>query len=192
MNRSGGFALFADCLLVGVCTALAAVPVVTGYAALVAACATVRDRVVDDRPAGPRTYLRHLRDLVRARPVGLLVVPAAVAAVLALDALAVASGVPGAGVLAVPLVGCVAAAVVVGLRAAARWRPADSVGVVVPAAARRATDDVRGSALLLLAGAAAAAIVVVVPVTVLLIGGPLALAAVAVDGARPVGHLADG
>jgi len=33
---------------------------------------------------------------------------------------------------------------------------------------------------------------VVVPVTVLLIGGPLALAAVAVDGARPVGHLADG
>jgi hypothetical protein len=181
----GGLALFADCLLVGVCAAVAAVPLVTGPAALVAACATVGDRVRWDHTAGPRAYGRHLLAAIRSGPVGVLVMPVLVGGVLALDALAVASGVPGAAGLAVLLAGCAVAAVVVGLRAAAGWRPGRPWPAVVSSAARRALGDPGGSALLLAAAAASAVIVAMVPLTALLIGGPLALAAVAVDGRRP-------
>jgi hypothetical protein len=184
-----GLALFADCLVVGVLTAVAAVPVVTAYAALVAACATLRERVVDDRSAGARVYLARLLGAIRSGPVAVLAAPLAVAGVLAVDALALASGVPGAGPLAVLLAACAAVAVVLGLRAAAAWRPGDRFGPVARAAADRAVRDPRGSALLLFAAAVAAVIVAVVPITALLMGGPLALAAVAVDrgqsGASP-------
>jgi hypothetical protein len=179
-----GLALFADCLLVGVFTLVAAVPVVTGYAALVAACATVREHVVAGRSARAREYLARLLGAIRSGPVAVMVTPLAVAGLVAVDALAVASGVPGAGPLAVVLAGCAAAAAVVGLRAAAAWRPGERFGTVAWAAAIRAVRDPGGSALLLLAAVAAATIVVVVPITALLIGGPLALAAVAVDGGR--------
>jgi hypothetical protein len=185
-RRTGGLALFADCLLVGVFTVVAAVPLVTAYAALVAGCATLRDGVVADRTVGPRAYLRHLCEVFRCGPLAALVVPAAVVGLLAVDALAVATGVPGAPALAVVLAGCAAAAVVVGLRTAAGWEPGRRLGPVAAAAAVRAARDPGGSALLLLAAVAAAVIVVVVPITVTLIGGPLALAAVAVDGRRPV------
>jgi len=182
--RGDGLALFADCLLVGVFTLVAAVGVVTGYAALVAACATVREHVVAGRSALAREYLARLVGAIRSGPVAVLVAPSVVAGLVAVDALAVASGVPGAGPLAVVLAGCAAAAVVVGLRAAAAWRPGQRFGPVARAAAIRGVRDPGGSALLLLAGVAAAAIVVVVPITALLIGGPLALAAVAVDRGR--------
>jgi hypothetical protein len=182
--RGGGLALFADCLLVGVFTVVAAVPVVTGYAGLVAACATIRDHVEAGRSALAREYLARLVGAIRSGPVAVVVAPLAIAGLLAVDALAVASGVPGAAALAVVLTGCAAAAVVVGLRAAAAWRPGDRFTPVARAAAGRAVRDPGGSTLLLVAAVAAAAIVVVVPVTALLIGGPLAMAAVAVDGGR--------
>jgi len=179
-----GFALFADCLVVGVCAAVAAAPLVTAYPALVAACAAVRDRVGADRSPGPRAFAAHLRAAIRSGPAGALVVPPLVAGGLTLDAVAVAAGVPGAAGLAVVLTACAAAAVVVGLRAAAQWRPGRRWPAVAASAARRAAADPGGSALLLFAGLAAAAVVAVVPVTALLIGGPLAMAAVAVDGRR--------
>jgi hypothetical protein len=182
--RGGGLALFADCLLVGVFTVVASVPLVTGYAALVAACATVREHVVADRSALAREYLARLLGAVRSGPVAVIVAPLAIAALVAVDALAIAAGVPGAGPLAVVLAGCAAVAVVVGLRAAAAWRPGHRFAPVARAAAVRAMRDPGGSALLLFAAVAAAAIVVVVPITALLIGGPLAMAAVAVDGGR--------
>ncbi len=176
----GRFALFADCLLVGCFTAIAALPVVTAYPALVAACAMVRARVVDDRSVGPRVYLVLLAQAVRSGPSGLLV-PPLLAAVLAIDALAVASGVPGHRPLGVLLVVAGSVAVVLGLRAAARWRPGARWPAVLHAATIAARRDAGGSALLLLAAAAAIAIAVAVPVTMLLIAGPLALAAAAVD-----------
>lgn len=177
------FALFADCLLVGCLTAVAALPVVTAYPALVAACSVLCERVADDRSVGPLRYARRLRDVVRSGPAGLLV-PPAVLAVLALDGVAVAAGVPGGPVLAALLAGAAVAATVLGLRVAARWRPGDRWPSVLRGALGDVTGDPGGSALLLTAGAAAAMIVVAVPVTALLVAGPLALAAVAVDG-RP-------
>ena len=85
-----GFALFADCLLVGVLVALASVPLMTAYPALVAGCALVRERVFDDRSVGGGRYWRRLREVLASGPVGLLV-PLLVVGVLLLDAGVVAS-----------------------------------------------------------------------------------------------------
>ena len=55
---SGRLALFADCLLAGLLTVLAALPLVTAYPAFTAGCATLGDRVRDDVPVTLRGYLR--------------------------------------------------------------------------------------------------------------------------------------
>ncbi|HYN94577.1 MAG TPA: hypothetical protein VES42_12070 [Pilimelia sp.] len=177
----GRFSLFADCLLVGVLAAVAAVPVVTAYPALVAACAVLRDRVTADRSIGPRVYLSRLVEVLRTGWAG-WVVPPLLLAVLALDGLAVAAGVPGRAPLVAVLVAAVAGAIVLGLRTAARWRAGARWAPVFRAALGASARDPGGAALLLFAGLAAAAIVVTVPVSALLVAGPLALAAVAVDG----------
>ncbi|HEV2783179.1 MAG TPA: hypothetical protein VGX25_27670 [Actinophytocola sp.] len=182
----GRFALFADCLLLGCCTAIAALPVVTAYPALVATCAVLRERVLDDRSVGPVRYLRTLGQVVRSGLSG-LVVPPLLCTALVLDALTVVAGVPGSGLLAVFLAVAGSVAAVIGLRAAAAWRPGTRWPDVARAAAIAAVRDPGGSALLLLAAAAAVGIAFAVPVTVLLLAGPLALAAVTVDvrtGAR--------
>ena len=72
-------------------------------------------------------------------------------------------------------------AAVLALRVAARWRPDTRWGVAVRSAAGDVAGDPGGSALLWLATAVSAAVAGLVPVTVLLLGGVLALAAVAVD-----------
>ena len=177
---TGRLALFADCLLIGLCTAVAAIPVITAYPAFVAGCALLRDRIVDDAPVGFQRYLRRLGQVLASGPAGILG-PPALCAVLAVDALAVAAGVPGRlplGALLV-LIGC--GCTVLGLRTAARWRPGSRWAATLRSAAARSLADPGGSALLALAGAAAAAIAFAVPVTALLVCGFLALAAVAVD-----------
>ncbi|TDD94953.1 hypothetical protein E1269_31565 [Jiangella asiatica] len=176
----GRFALFADCLLVGVASAVTALGVVTAYPAFVAACAAVRERVADGRTGAIGAYLAALRQVTRAGWTA-FVVPVAVLAVLALDLLAVAAGVPGSPVLLAVLVVIGAAATVLGLRAAAGWRPGRTWRAVGIDAADRSRGDVGGSLLLLFAAASAAGIVAAVPVTALLLLGPLAVAAVAVD-----------
>jgi hypothetical protein len=181
---SGRFALFADCLLVGILALVAALPVVTAYVAFTAACAVLRDRVASDRSVGPRVYWQVLRSVSASGPAGFLV-PPVLAALLVLDLLAILAGVPGAPSLVVLLVVVAGALAVLGLRAAARWRPGDRWPSLVLRAAEGARDDVGGSLLLVLAAGAALGIAVLVPVTVVLLPGPLALAAVAVDGRRP-------
>lgn len=163
-------ALFADCLLVGLLTAIASIPIVTAYPAFLAACATIRQ--------GSR-YFPQFVLVVRS---GLMVwiAPSLVVAVLALDAIAVAAGVPGSAVLSVLLAAAAIALGVLALRAAALWRPGLACGQVIRLAASQATTDPGGSVLLLLAGLATAAIAVFVPVTALFLSGFLALAAVAV------------
>jgi hypothetical protein len=180
------FALFADCLLTGVLTAVASIGVVTAFPALAAACAVLRERVAQDHPVGVRPYARRLAGALRAGPAGLLV-PPLLAALLGLDALALAAGVPGGVPLAVPLAAVAAVATVLGLRAAAAWRPGARWPAVARTAATAARRDPAGSALLLLAGVAGLAIVLAVPITGLLVGGPLALAAVAVPGRARIG-----
>jgi hypothetical protein len=176
----GRLALFADCLIVGVCTAVAAIPLLTAYPAFVAGCAVLHDRIVEDRAVGLRGYVRRLGEVLASGPAGVLV-PSALCGVLALDAIALAAGAPGRLPLSVLLVLAGAGGVLLGLRVAARWRPGGRWTAVVSAAAGRAVADPGGSALLVLAGGAAAAIALAVPITVLLVCGPLALAAVAVD-----------
>lgn len=176
---SGRFALFADCLLVGCLATLASIPLVTAYPALVAACVELRERQVNEHGIGFRPYGRRLIQVLHSGPAP-VVIPLVVAAVLALDALAIAAGVPASRMLAGLVMAAASAAAVVGLRAAARWRPGVGWPATGTAAAAEAVRDPGGSALLVLAAAAAAAIVVVVPVTAPLIPGQLALAAVAV------------
>jgi hypothetical protein len=174
------FALFADCLLVGCFTAIAALPVITAYPAMVAACSLLRERVVDDHSAGPLRYLKRLGQVVRSGPAGLLV-PLLIEGLLALDALAVGAGIPGSWLFAVLLTTSASAVAVLGLRAATSWRPGARWPVVMRAAAGAAVRDPGGSALLLLATAAAIATALAVPMTILLVAGTLALAAVGVD-----------
>ncbi|NLT55183.1 MAG: hypothetical protein GXX79_11635 [Actinomycetales bacterium] len=181
-----GLALFADCLVTGVMVALAGLPLVTAYPALVAGCAVLRDGV-RDRPVGPRRYALRLRQVLRTGPAG-WVVPPLVCGVLLVDAGAVAAGVPGSGALTVLLAGTASVAVVLALRVAGSWRPHATWSAVVRPAARHLLGDPGGSVLLWLAAVVAVTIAVLVPITVLLLGGALALAAVAVDTRVPPVH----
>ncbi|MFL6072498.1 MAG: hypothetical protein ACJ73S_03780, partial [Mycobacteriales bacterium] len=108
---SGRLALFADCLLAGILTALAALPLVTAYPAFTAGCATLGDRVRDDVPVTLRGYLRTLAGVLRSGPVP-LVAPLALAALLGADLAAVRAGLPGRAVLAVVLAAAAGGAVV--------------------------------------------------------------------------------
>jgi hypothetical protein len=162
--------LFADCLLAGLLVCVMAIPVVTAYPGFVAACSF---------PFSFKGYGGRLREVMRAGVAGMLV-PPAVVGLLVLDAAAYDGGLPGSVVFGpmVAVAGVVLA--VLGLRAAARWRAGLRWGVVVRSAWRDLTADVRGSLLLGLAVIAAVGVALLVPVTVLLLGGVLALAAAAV------------
>jgi hypothetical protein len=177
----GRFALFTDCLLVGLMALAAAVPVLTAYPAFVAACALLRERVALEESVGVRSYWRRLREVVRSGPAGLLVPPLALA-LLFVDAVAVAAGVPGGRPLGAVLAVVAVLGATVGLRAAASWRADRRWPELARSATRDAVRDLGGSTLLALAAVTAVAVAVVVPVTVLLLCGPLALAAVAVQG----------
>ena len=183
---AGRFALFADCLLAGCLVVVAALPVVTAYPALVAGSAVLRDRVADDVGVGPVAYLRRLRQ-VAASGAAVFLVPPAVVAVLILDGVAVAAGAPGAGALRWLLVAAAAGTAVLALRVAGAWRPGRRWPGLARDAAADLARDPGGAALLLLAAGAAVVVAVAVPVTALLLPGPLALAAVAVDTRRPTG-----
>ncbi|BEL04449.1 hypothetical protein Q0Z83_026400 [Actinoplanes sichuanensis] len=173
---SGRFARFAECLLAGLLTVLFALPVVTAFAAFTTACTMLRE----ERPIGLRTYTRCLAEVLRSGPI-VLVVPPLVLLVLVADALAVASGVPGAGLLGA--VTALAGAVVLplGMRVAAGWRPGRRWPAVTRAAATDLVQDLRGSVLLLFAALIAVLVAVAIPITALLLPGMLALGAVAVD-----------
>lgn len=176
---TGRFTLFADCLLAGLLALVFALPVVTAYPALVAACALLRE----GRPVGPRVYWTCLRQVIHSGPLG-LVAPPLVVALLALDGIAIAAGVPAAGLIGAVLALVTAVLVALGLRIAARWRPGQRWPAVTRAAVADLVRDPGGSLLLLLAAAAAVAIATAVPVTALLLPGLLAFAAVAVDARK--------
>ncbi|GIH02928.1 hypothetical protein Rhe02_09950 [Rhizocola hellebori] len=175
----GRFALFADCLLLGLFTALAAIPIVTAYPAFVTACTMLRD----GSAVGPRTYLSRFRAVAGSAPF-LWWGPSCALAVTAVDIVAISAGVPGAKPLAALLSLAAATAAVIALRLAGGWQPDRRWRTELAAAARGAGHDLGGSALLLLAAACAVGIVALVPITALLVAGPLAVAAVAIES-RP-------
>jgi hypothetical protein len=183
---SGRLALFADCLLAGLLTAVAALPLVTAYPAFTAGCALLGDRVRDAEPVTVRGYLRKLRDVLRSGPAPLLA-PPVLAALVGVDTAAVRAGLPGRAALAAILVAACAGTAVLGLRAAAGWRREIAWPEVARAAARRLATDRGGTALLLAAATVATGVAYATPLMAPLAVGPLALAAVVVDG-RPVKH----
>jgi hypothetical protein len=176
---SGRFGLFADCLVVGVLAALSVAPVLTAYPGLVTATALLRERAASDAPVGPRRFVAVFRQVVAGGPL-VLVLPPAVAALLAVDAIALAAGAPGRAGLTVVLVACVAGALLLGLRAAAVWAPGRRWAEVLRTASAEALADPWGDALLLMAAVIAAGVVVTIPITGLFLLGPLALATAAV------------
>jgi len=168
------FSLFADVLLVGVLTFVASLPVVTAYAALVAACRAV-SAAADGGPVSVPEYGRTFVAVLRSHP-GVLGFPL----LLALDVVALAVGAPGGPALAVGLV----AVALVGLVAAASWAPGRAWPAVLRHSVLHLVRRPGDAALLLAAMVVAGVLAVAVPLMIALVPGVLALAAVAVSRRR--------
>lgn len=180
-----GFALFGEVVITGVTVALLAVPVITALPALAAGTAHLRRYLAGER-VGVADTLRDLRAAWRALwPAALGFTGVAVLLLWNLS-LAEAGVIPGSDalLLAVPLL--VAGWAVLLLRTAAGWRPGADIGA--GAAVREAGEltwrDATGSVLLAVACAMCVVFVWMLPPLLLVTGGLLSLAAVAVDHRR--------
>lgn len=182
-----GLALLAEVLLIGAMTTFAALGVVTAFGAVAAGCVSLREYLDYDIETGPRRYFTLLGAASRGA-VSLFALPTLIV-VVAADLLAWHAGMPGGRILGPAALIAASAATVVGLRAAASWKPGPGgVGPTVPwrallsSSLAQAAADWRGS--LLIAGAlvACAALAFEIPALVLILPGLLTLAAVAVCG----------
>jgi hypothetical protein len=173
--------LFAECLLLGVLVAVAALPVGTLPAALAAGCSGVR-RLVDHRAGGARIFVSDLRTALRTSAPATVGV-AAGGALLGFDALVLLRApVPGGVAVAVVVTAAGAGALVVLVRAAAQWRPdGPSWIALIRLASSRARADLSGSALLTGALVAVAALTWQLPALLPLSLGCLVLAGTAVE-----------
>ncbi|MGP4047586.1 hypothetical protein [Streptomyces sp. 2A115] len=172
--------LFADVLSVGVCTAVASLPVVTLPAALSTACAVLRG-AREDQPATAGRYLAVLRRRLRVGDLAAGALSVAGVLLVLADLALARGGLPGAPVFAV-VAACIGAyAAVIGLRACARPESLTGWRAAVGGAARDSVRDVGGSGLVLLALAAAALCAWMLLPLAFLAPGPLALALTAVD-----------
>ncbi|WP_407319169.1 hypothetical protein UQW22_02025 [Isoptericola halotolerans] len=188
--RGGALAslhLFAEVALTGVLVAVGSVLLVTLVPSLATGTAHLR-RHLSGRGTDLRRFATEWWSATRALwRLGLATV--ALAVLLVGDwQLATSGVVPGASVVAVVVALFATGAVAVVLRAAGAW--SDDDGEPVPAAttrralsvaAERATDDLTGSALLAAATLMAAVLVWMLVPLVLVVGGLLALAVVAVE-----------
>jgi hypothetical protein len=180
--------LFADVLSVGVCTALASLPVVTLPAAVSTACAVLRG-AREDQPATAGRYLALLRRRLRVGDLAAGALTLAGVLLLWADLALARAGLPGAPLVAVVAAAIGACAAVVGLRACGRPESLTDWRAAVVGAARDSVRDVGGSGLVLLAVAAAALCAWMLLPLAFLAPGPLALALTAVDvrvSARPL------
>jgi len=165
--------------LTGVLMFVASIPLVTVLAAGGAGAQLLREQAVSDREPRVRRFVRLFCTALRD-PIGALMV-LVLLVVGALDLLAVLGGAPGARVLG-PVLGLLGvAAVVCGLRAAARWHPGLRWADALVAAARATLVDPAGSAVLVVALALVAVIVTQAAAFVVLAPGLLVLAALAVE-----------
>jgi hypothetical protein len=139
------FGVFAECLLVGVWIALAALPVVTLPAALAAGAAHLR-RWTGDEVSGWRSFVADLRSAVRR---GWLVGLAGWAALALLwaDLAIVRAGLPGGRFIGAVGVLAMIGLVVTVLRASVAWRPGASWHALLRGAGRRTVRDPAGSLL---------------------------------------------
>jgi hypothetical protein len=172
--------LLGEVLVVGVVVLLASIPLVTAVPALAAGVLHLR-RHLSGEPDSARDLVRGLGPAVRdlwALGVGL----PAVLFVLGYNLWLAQSGVlPGGTLVAATSLVVAAAVIVVALRAAATWFPGRGGRDAVRAAARRAGRDLTGSALLAASVAVCAVLVWMLVALVLVVGGLLALAMLAVE-----------
>ncbi|GAB2597327.1 hypothetical protein GCM10027168_32770 [Streptomyces capparidis] len=180
-ERHPRFSLFAECMLAGVWCFLGALPLVTAPASFAAACAHVRRHLAGER-AGMREFAADWRAAAGGRGwlAGLL--GWAALAVLLLDVRVGSSGSLPGGPLVVAVGAAGAAAVtVVGLRAAAGWRPGERWCRLARDGAARAVADPAGSGLLAGGLVVLAVVTWALPPLLLPTLGCLAAAAVAVE-----------
>ncbi|MGW3650762.1 hypothetical protein [Streptomyces sp. NPDC000878] len=180
--RSSRFHLFADCLLLGVFLLLCSLPVVTAYPALVAGCTVLREQAHGGPGVTPASLLAALRRVLRSGT-AVLLVPTGVLALLWLDTIALDAHRSGLGVAFAAATAVLAA---VGLRCAAAWREGTAWRVVAVAAFRSMPEQPLVPVLLAGAAVAVTVLLSMSPVLLIVVLGPLALAATATDTWRPL------
>lgn len=194
------FALLGETLLTGLLVLVGSLPVVTLPAALAAGCAHLR-RHLGGYDTSVRTFARDWLAAARSLWVLGALLPLAAGAVVVNTGLTASGVLPGASVVRWVTWGAAACVAVVLVRAAAAWsddEPAPGspgtepglvsgpggVWVLVSRGAVRARDDLSGSALVLAALVMCVVLVWMLTPLVLVTGGLLSLAAVAVETRR--------
>jgi hypothetical protein len=194
------FALLGETLLTGLLVLVGSLPVVTLPAALAAGSAHLR-RHLGGYDASVRTFARDWLAAARGLWVLGALLPLAAGAVVVNTGLTASGALPGSSVVRWVTWGVAACAAVVLVRAAAAWSddeqapgsPATAPGLVsgpggawvlVSRGAARARDDLSGSALVLAALVMCVVLVWMLTPLVLVTGGLLSLAAVAVETRR--------
>lgn len=166
---------FSDCLLLGMAVCVASLPVVTAGPAFAAGCAVARRWRDGDSPPLIATFrdafVRSLRGGVQFT-IGVVAVIFLLCAELALFG----AGLPGGKALAIALTLLLAAAVIVTLRTCSVVSSHDGWRTAVRAALNLSLD-VRRTALLAAAVVVAGTVVWMQPLMLLIVAGPLILAA---------------
>ncbi|WP_311663865.1 hypothetical protein [Streptomyces chisholmiae] len=175
-----GFALFGEVVITGVVVAVLAVPLVTLLPALAAGVAHLRRQLTGHSVRMADLVGDFTTALREQWPLALGSVGAALVLLWNVS-LAQAGLVPGAGGLRVLTWLLVLGLTVLLLRVAADWRPGVEPAALLRGAARRAVTDTGGSVLLAMGVLLCMVFVWMLPPLVLLAGGLLALATVAVD-----------
>lgn len=179
--HSDTFHAFADVLYTGVLVFVLSLPVVTAFAALGAGVGALREaRATDGHVTVPAVW-RGFRVRALRHPIAQLVLPTLVLALLVLDlvALPFLGADPTMSALVPIVLGSATGAVA--LRAAGAWREGQSAVRTLRLAWGRMSDDGSGTVVLLLTVAAAGGVVATVPLLIVVMAGPLALAALAMD-----------
>lgn len=178
---STSFRFLSDTLLAGLVVLALSLPIVTWFAALTGATAALREARAAEDPVRVRRILTHGCAAIRRNPLLTLLAPGVFVAVVVGDLL-ILPHLLGDAPLALWAVGAIASGVgAFALRIAGAWREDRTARRVIALAWARMSADPVGSLMLFGACAAAVLIVSFSPPLLLVMGGPLALAALAFD-----------
>jgi len=175
------FRLLSDTLLAGVVVLALSLAVVTWLVALTGAVAALREARRTDAHVRVRGILTHATRAARRHPLLMLAAPTALVVFLVGDLL-ILPHVIGDARGSLVIVGALAAGIgALALRVAGAWRAECAASDIARVAWRRMSADPVGSVMLFGAGACAMLVVSFAPPLVFVMGGPLALAALAFD-----------
>lgn len=178
--HSESFRQFSDVLIAGIFVFFAGLLVVTWFAAVAAATAALRESRASGDALRVSALWAELVRRLRTRWVSHLAAPAAVLALLALDALVLPFAVGDVTVALVIIAGTATAAMTVGLVYALVERPGMAGRAVWREAAHTLSTAPGAVAMLALAVLASGAIIAIAPLLVIVMFGPLSFAGAAV------------